>query len=251
MRDAATTPQSAAGSTASAEEVARYNALAAQWWDPAGPMWPLHKLNALRAPFILDCVARLLPDPRREGLEGLRVLDVGCGAGLLAEAMARAGARVTGVDPAERNIAIAREHAAAAGLDIDYRVGAVESLPDGEFDLVLNMEVVEHVTDLPAFMASCCALTRPGGMQFVATINRNPLSFVVAILGAEYVLRWLPRGTHDWRQFVTPAEAEALLAAGGFEVLERRGVSINPLTKRYRLSDFLGVNYMIAARRGD
>lgn len=233
------------------QEIARFNALAATWWDPEGPMWPLHRLNAARVPFILETLrAHMAVDAAAaRPLEGLRVLDIGCGAGLLSESMAGLGATVTAVDPAEQNIRIARDHARREGLDIDYRVGTVDALEGLQFDVVLNMEVVEHVEHLPLFMAQCCALTAPGGMQFVATINRNPLSWLVAIVGAEYVLRWLPRGTHQWRKFVTPAEATAMLAEGGLSVVEQRGVVVNPLVRAIKTSGFMGVNYMLAGVR--
>ena len=238
-------------STASEDEIARFNALAATWWDPAGPMWPLHRLNAVRVPFIVDTLrqAALATGPPDRCLHGLRILDIGCGAGLLSESMAALGADVTGVDPAERNIAIAQNHARASGLAVRYLHGSIDTLELGQFDVVLNMEVVEHVENLGLFMARCCAATAAGGLQFLATINRNPLSWLVAIVGAEYVLRWLPRGTHQWRKFVKPAEAATLLGDGGLEVIASRGVSVNPLTRGYRITDFLGVNYMLAARR--
>ena len=158
-------------------------------------------------------------------------------------------ASVTGVDPADRNIAIATSHAEQSGLDIEYLEGSVETLKDRQFDIVLNMEVVEHVDNLAFFVSRCNALTRPGGMQFLATINRNPLSWLVAIVGAEYVLRWLPRGTHQWRKFVKPDELKSMLASDGLEVLEYRGVSVNPFNRAYTVTDFTGVNYMLAARR--
>jgi len=236
-------------STVRPGEVARFDALAATWWDPAGPMWPLHRLNALRVPFILHNVRRAFALEPHARLDGITVLDVGCAAGILSESLAHHGARVTGIDPARRNIEIAREHARTAGLDIDYRTGPVESLRAGRFDVVLNMEVVEHVDDLPRFMDHCCDLVRPGGMHFLATINRTPLSFLTAIVGAEYVLRWLPRGTHSWRQFVKPEELQAHLARHGFAVADRSGVRINPLSRRFSLTGFEGVNYMLAARR--
>jgi 2-polyprenyl-6-hydroxyphenyl methylase/3-demethylubiquinone-9 3-methyltransferase len=232
-------------------EVARFDELAATWWDAEGPMWPLHRLNAVRVPFIVDAIARHLTGPRVAGrrLAGLTVLDVGCGAGLLAEAMAEQGAQVTGIDPSERNISIARSHAALRGIDIDYRVGSADVLEGRSFDVVLNMEVVEHVERLPDFMAQCCSLTRPGGLQFVATINRTWQSFLVAIVGAEHLLRWLPRGTHRWEKFVTPVEAARLLRAGELDLVAKRGVSVNPLTRAFRLIDSDRVNYMVAAQR--
>ena len=237
--------------TTNERELRRFNELATTWWDPEGPMWPLHKLNALRVPFILSVLDQqgLTSGSGERCLSGLRVLDIGCGAGLLSESMARLGAFVTGVDPAERNIAMARAHAQAAGLDINYLQGSVDALENGKFDVVLNMEVVEHVENLEVFMSGCCELTHPGGLQFLATINRNPLSWLVAIVGAEYLLRWLPRGTHQWRKFVKPDEAAKLLEDGGLDVITRRGVSVNPINRAYRITDFTGVNYMLAARK--
>ena len=239
--------------TVDPEEIARFNKLAETWWDPAGDMWPLHRLNALRAPFILDGIKRHLPVSTRESLplQGLTILDIGCGAGLLSEAMARHGAQVTGIDPASRNIEIATRHAADGGLAIEYLEGSAEDLQGRRFDVVLNMEVVEHVENVEAFMRSCCALVKPGGMHFVATINRNPISFLVAIIGAEYVLRWLPRGTHHWRNFVTPTEGVNMLDEGGFSVVEKRGVSVNPFTRSYKLTTSTRVNYMLVAIRGN
>ena len=233
------------------DEIARFDALASTWWDPTGPMWPLHTLNAARVPFIVETLCR---DRQRDAgqaqpLAGLRVLDIGCGAGLLSESIARLGGQVTAVDAAPQNIRIARAHALQSNLTIDYRLGAVEDLDDRPFDVVLNMEVVEHVADVESFMRQCCDMTAPGGMQFVATINRNPLSWLVAIVGAEYVLRWLPRGTHQWRKFVTPREAVDMLAAGGLNLVERRGVSVNAVHRTIRVGRFMGVNYMMAAKR--
>lgn len=234
------------------EERARYDGLAATWWDPEGPMWPLHRLNALRVPFITGAVVDHF---RREhgarALAGLSILDIGCGAGLLSEAMARAGARVTGVDPAARNIEIARAHADAGALDIEYLAGSVEQIAGRRFDVVLNMEVVEHVPDLGAFMQACGRCVDAGGMQVVSTINRNARSWLFAIVGAEYVLRWLPRGTHQWRRFVRPAELEAHLGDAQLSVVRRAGVGINPFTRAYRVTDDTRVNYMLVAVRHD
>ena len=234
-----------------ANEVARYNQLAQTWWDPTGPMWPLHRLNALRVPYVKEAVAAHFGRASEaRPLEGLSVLDIGCGAGLLSEAMARAGARVTGVDPAERNIAIASAHAAEQGLDIEYINGTIGSVDGRQFDIVLNMEVVEHVENLPGFMYACCQRVAAGGMQVVATLNRNPKSWLFAIVGAEYVLRWLPRGTHQWRKFVTPREMSAMLGASQFSVTATAGVGINPITRAYRVTSDTSVNYMVVASRG-
>lgn len=241
-----------AAPNADPQEVERYQALARTWWDDQGPMWPLHRLNALRVPFIVEHACRHFgrdPESARP-LEGLRALDVGCGAGLLSEAMARAGATVTGVEIAERSVSIAREHAERSGLDIRYEQGSVESLDASEaHDLVLNMEVVEHVPDLGAFVGEASRRIAPGGLTVLSTINRNPLSWLVAIVGAEYVLGWLPKGTHQWRRFVKPTELAALLERDGLELVDRKGVRVNPLTRAFTLTDFLGVNYMLVARR--
>ncbi len=226
-------------------EIDHFNQLAATWWDESGPMWPLHRLNALRVPFI----ERHLRD-HFGSLKGLSVLDVGCGAGILSESLARRGAHITGVDAAEKNIAIAKQHAESEGLSIDYRATTVEQLdPTAKFDVVLNMEVVEHVNDVSAFMKDCADRVKPGGMTFVATINRTPYSFVTAIVGAEYILRWLPKGTHHWSQFVTPAETLAFLRRDGFQVRETTGVGVNPLAKSLFLTSNTGANYMLAAAR--
>lgn len=238
--------------TADAAEIARFEAMAEDWWNPAGKFAPLHKFNPVRLAFIRDRLcARFGLDPLADQpLRGLRLLDIGCGGGLLSEPMARLGATVTGVDASARNIGIAAAHAAQTGIEIDYRAGTVEELVEsGEkpFDAVLNCEVVEHVADVELFLQSCAALVRPGGLMIVATLNRTPKSFALAIVGAEYVLRWLPRGTHDWRKFVRPSEIAALLRAGGMAIEELTGVSFNPISDRWRLSKDLDVNYMAVA----
>jgi 2-polyprenyl-6-hydroxyphenyl methylase/3-demethylubiquinone-9 3-methyltransferase len=234
------------------DEVAKFAALAGQWWDPAGKFAPLHRLNPARLTFIRDRIAAHTGrDPLAERpLAGLRVLDIGCGGGLLCEPLARLGAQVTGIDAAEQNIAVAAEHAAEAGLDIDYRHGTAEDLAEAGagFELVLNMEVVEHVADVAAFLQASAALVAPGGAMALATLNRTPKSFALAIVGAEYVLRWLPRGTHDWRRFLRPSELVASLRAAGLETRELTGVVYNPLTGAWRLAPHdLEVNYMVFA----
>ncbi len=230
------------------EEVAFYTRLADRWWDADGPFWPLHLLNQLRSEWIVERITTGAPE---SPLRGVRVLDIGCGGGLLAEAMARGGAEVTGIDVTERNITVARLHAEAAGLDIDYRYQSAEALAvAGErFDVVLNMEVVEHVADLDGFMAAACDLVAPSGHMFVATLNRTLAGFVIGIVGAEYVTRLLPRGTHQWSRFVRPDELAAHLADGGLEVAARSGVRVNPWRRRMTLTPWLGVNYMVHARR--
>jgi 2-polyprenyl-6-hydroxyphenyl methylase/3-demethylubiquinone-9 3-methyltransferase len=233
------------------QEAAFYARLAETWWDKQGPFWPIHTLNAVRVEYLRGWMVRhfTLANPEQTPLQGLRVLDMGCGGGVLSESIARLGARVTGVDVVKRNIQVAQHHARQEGLAIDYRNTSAETLADESiaFDVVLNMEVVEHVADLPAFMEACNRLVRPGGLMFIATINRTFLAWWVAILGAEYILRWLPRGTHQWRKFPTPAELVPLLGRDHLEVKEQVGVLVNPFTRRMRLGSFTGVNYMLVA----
>jgi 2-polyprenyl-6-hydroxyphenyl methylase/3-demethylubiquinone-9 3-methyltransferase len=235
--------------TVDAAEVAKFEAMAAEWWDPAGKFKPLHMLNPCRLDYIVDQVtAEFGRDPKaRRPLAGLRLLDIGCGGGLLSEPMARLGADVVGVDAAPGNIPVAELHAARSGLAIDYRHGTAEALAAaGEsFDVVLNMEVVEHVPDPAAYLAACRALLRPGGMMICSTINRNPKSWLLAIVGAERVMRWLPPGTHDWRRFITPDELSALLRGAGLEPVDAKGFVFDPLGWRWHLSDRdLSVNYV-------
>lgn len=232
------------------DEVARFDALAERWWDPDGPMRALHRLNPVRLAYIRDQACRRFGrDPRAaRPLEGLTVLDVGCGAGLLSEPMARLGGTVTGLDPAAANLDVARRHAARGGLSIDYRSDPVEALAE-RFDLVLAMEVVEHVPDVDAFVLACCRAVKPGGLLVMATINRTLRAFGLAIVAAEYVLRWLPRGTHDWEKFVTPEELARAIEAGGLSVADTSGAVYDPLAGAWSLSRDTGVNYMVAAVR--
>ena len=234
-------------------EIGYYERLAHTWWDRQGPLWPIHTLNTLRVRYLKRQITGHFGIARRSGkpLSGLRILDIGCGGGILSEALARLGADVTGVDVAKRNINVARHHAAEAGLPVYYLLGSAEDLAEaGErFDVVLNMEVVEHVADLGAFMKACNALVRPGGMMFVATINRSPLSWLVAIFGAEYVLGWLPKGTHQYKRLVKPKELEALLSDGKLSVTDVRGVRVNPITRGFSLTESPLVNYMMTAAR--
>jgi 2-polyprenyl-6-hydroxyphenyl methylase/3-demethylubiquinone-9 3-methyltransferase len=241
------------GSTIDAAEVARFAALADTWWDPAGQMGMLHKLNPVRIGFIKEAACRRFGrDPKRlDSLAGLRFLDIGCGGGILSEPMARLGAAVVGADPAEPNVEAARVHAAREGLTIDYRATTAEALADlGErFDVVLAMEVVEHVADLSLFVDRCAEMVKPGGLMVLATLNRTIKSFALAIVGAEYVLRWLPRGTHQWDKFVTPTELEIALEKSGLSVTEQTGVIYNLLADRWQLSSDMDVNYMVAAEK--
>jgi 2-polyprenyl-6-hydroxyphenyl methylase / 3-demethylubiquinone-9 3-methyltransferase len=234
-------------------EVERFSRLASTWWDPRGPMAPLHKLNPVRLGYIRDkATAHFNRDPKKLGcLEGLRVLDIGCGAGILSEPLARLGATMVGADPSEENITVARTHAEECGVAVDYRATTAEALAAaGEiFDVVLAMEVVEHVTDVEAFVATCASMVKPGGLMIAATLNRTLKSFALAIVGAEYILRWLPRGTHQWDKFVTPHEFERAIEHAGLNITGERGVIYNPLADRWQLSSDMDVNYMLVAQR--
>ena len=239
--------------TVDPDEVARFERLAATWWDPRGPMRPLHKFNPVRLAYVRDEACRRFGRNAagEDCLEGLTILDVGCGGGVLSEPLARMGAVVTGLDPAPTNVAVARTPAQASGVAVDYREETVEEVvARGErFDIVLAMEVVEHVTDVPAFVRSCCAAVRPDGLFIMATLNRTLRAYALAIVGAEYVLGWLPKGTHQWDKFVRPEELETAIEGGGLTVLETRGVAYNPLADSWSLSRDTAVNYMMLAGR--
>jgi 2-polyprenyl-6-hydroxyphenyl methylase / 3-demethylubiquinone-9 3-methyltransferase len=234
-------------------EVAKFNRLAGEWWDPKGKMKPLHRLNPLRLGYLRDTsAAHFDRDPKAiQPFKGLSLLDIGCGGGLLSEPLARLGFAVTGVDPAGDNVDVAEAHAARSGVAVTYRKVTAETLVKEKkrFDVVLAMEVVEHVPDVSEFVATATRLVKPGGLFVASTINRTKRAFALAIVGAEYVLRWLPVGTHSWDKFVTPDELEAAIGAGGLAVFDRQGVVFNPLTDRWSLARDMAVNYMLAARR--
>lgn len=235
-------------------EVAKFEAMAAEWWDPAGKFRPLHLMNPCRLDYIASQIAgeygRDLTKPAP--FAGLRILDIGCGGGLLSEPMARLGAEVVGADAAPRNIPVAQVHAATSGLSIDYRFTTAEdlALAGEQFDVVLNMEVVEHVSDPLAYLTACQALLKPGGIMLCSTLNRNPKSFLIAIIGAEWVMRWLPKGTHDWAKFITPEELYKLISKAGLKPLDRKGMVFNPISWSWSLSDRdLSVNYVTTSRK--
>ena len=234
-------------------EVERFSRHAADWWNPRGPMAALHKFNPVRLAYIRDqAAARFDRDPKKlDCLKGLRMLDIGCGGGILSEPLARLGAEMVGADPSEDNIAAARAHAEGAGVAIDYRATTAEELAaaNERFDIVLAMEVVEHVADVDVFVETCAAMVKPGGLMVAATLNRTLKSFALAIVGAEYVLRWLPRGTHQWDKFVTPEELETAIERTGLHVIAERGVIYNPFADRWQLSSDMDVNYMLVAQR--
>ncbi|MGR3761222.1 bifunctional 2-polyprenyl-6-hydroxyphenol methylase/3-demethylubiquinol 3-O-methyltransferase UbiG [Roseobacteraceae bacterium NS-SX3] len=239
-------------STVDPSEIAKFEAMAAEWWDPNGKFKPLHMLNPCRLDYITGQIAgefgRDLSSP--EPFKGLRILDIGCGGGLLSEPMARLGASVVGADAAEGNLPVARIHAEKSGLEIDYRHTTAEALAEAgeQFDAVLNMEVVEHVADPLAYLTAVQVLLKPGGLQICSTINRNPKSFAMAIIGAEVIMRWLPRGTHEWSKFITPDELYELLRRSGLDPVDRKGFVFNPVTWNWSISSRdLSVNYVTAS----
>lgn len=243
-----------ASATVDAGEIERFSRLAEKWWDAEGPFRPLHRINSLRLLYLRDSMAAhfgrnaLSPSP----LEGLRVLDIGCGGGLVAEPLARLGAYVVGIDASDKNIEVARWHAEQSGLAIDYRHASAEDVQAAResFDVVLALEVIEHVAGADLFIECCAALTRPGGIFIGSTINRTAKAFALAVVGAEYVLRWLPRGTHDWQKFLRPSEFAALLRRHGLKLKDMTGMAYRPLRNEWVLdAKDVSVNYLIAAAR--
>jgi 2-polyprenyl-6-hydroxyphenyl methylase/3-demethylubiquinone-9 3-methyltransferase len=227
------------------KELAKFSELAHKWWDPESEFRPLHQINPLRLGWIEQCAGPL---------NGRRIVDVGCGGGILSEAMARKGAQVLGIDLAERSLKVAQLHAMEAGIDnVYYREIAAEVLADeqaGQFDIVTCMEMVEHVPDPAAIVAACAKLVKPGGWVFLSTLNRSPKSFLFAIVGAEYLLRMLPAGTHEYAKFIRPSELATWGRSAGLDLLHTSGMQYNPLTKRYWLSGDTSVNYLLACRKG-
>ncbi|GGB92342.1 ubiquinone biosynthesis O-methyltransferase [Marivita lacus] len=241
-----------ATTTVDPSEIAKFEAMAAEWWDPNGKFKPLHMMNPVRLDYVTTQIAEEYDRDLEHALPftELRILDIGCGGGLLCEPMARLGATVVGVDAGGSNIPVARAHAQQSGLDIDYRHTTAEAMGNaGElFDVILNMEVVEHVADPLAYLTACQRLLKPGGLHLCSTINRNAKSFAAAIVGAEFIMRWLPKGTHDWAKFITPDELYALLRQAGLDPVDRKGFQFNPVSWRWNLSDRdLSVNYVTAS----
>jgi 2-polyprenyl-6-hydroxyphenyl methylase/3-demethylubiquinone-9 3-methyltransferase len=242
-----------AQTTINPAELAKFSAMADDWWDPSGKFAPLHKFNPVRLAYIRDWALRHFrrDETARHPLDGLTVLDIGCGGGLLCEPLTRLGASVTGIDAGGKNVVVARLHAERMGLAIDYRETTSEALAaEGKrFDIVLNMEVVEHVDNVPLYIKSCADLVAPGGLLFSATINRTLRARALAVFFAENVLRWLPRGTHDWNKFLTSDELKALITRNGLRIADQCGVVFNPLADEWRKSTDMGVNYMVLAER--
>lgn len=239
--------------TINEDEVAHFAAMAEEWWDPSGKFKPLHKFNPVRLAYIRTEILDhfKLDGTKRHPFKGLKILDIGCGGGLLCEPMTRLGATVTGADASEKNIRIAASHAEQTGLEIDYRATTSETMAAAgeQFDVVLNMEVVEHVADVPLYLSSCAELVKPGGLMFVATINRTAKAFALAIVGAEYVLRWMPKGTHSYSKFLTPEEISSQLKRHGMSIKDKCGVTYSPLQDQWRKSRDMSVNYMLLAEK--
>ncbi|UXN05876.1 bifunctional 2-polyprenyl-6-hydroxyphenol methylase/3-demethylubiquinol 3-O-methyltransferase UbiG [Bartonella sp. HY761] len=234
-------------------EVERFSRIAAEWWNPEGKFRPLHKFNPTRLAYIKEkiCLAFDRDPLAALPLEGLRILDIGCGGGLLCEPLARLGAYVVGADASATNIEVAKIHADQSGVTIDYRATTAEDLAAAgeKFDCVLNMEVVEHVADVHLFMEACSAMVKPQGLMFVATINRTLKAWALVIIGAEYVLRWLPKGTHSYDKFLRPEELKKELGSNGLSVIDELGITFNPIKDSWNRSRDMDANYMLLARR--
>ena len=243
-----------AQTTVDPAEIAKFEAMAAEWWDVNGKFKPLHMLNPCRLDYITSQIAAEFGRDLAQDapFEGLRILDIGCGGGLLCVPMARLGATIVGADAAERNIPVAKVHAEQSGLDIDYRFTTAEAMAEAgeQFDVVLNMEVVEHVADPLAYLTACQQLLKPGGLQICSTLNRNPKSYLMAIIGAEHIMRWLPKGTHEWSKFITPDELFELLTTSGMTPVDRKGFVFNPISWSWSISEKdLSVNYVTASTK--
>jgi 2-polyprenyl-6-hydroxyphenyl methylase/3-demethylubiquinone-9 3-methyltransferase len=242
--------------TVDAEDVARFSAIAAEWWDPLGKFKPLHAINPVRIAYVRDQILSHFGRPHtvESPLSGLSLLDIGCGGGLVAEPMARLGAQVTGIDASEKNITVASLHAQSGGLNVDYRASTAEALAESgaQYDVVLALEIVEHVADVSLFLRSLATLIKPQGMLVMSTLNRTAKSYLMAIIGAEYVLRLLPRGTHQWQQFIRPSELASGVEKSGLHVQEIKGLVLNPLRNSWHIHPRdLDVNYLLVARKGE
>ena len=247
------TGQTQSSSTVDPSEIAKFTAMADDWWDPQGKFKPLHRLNRARLSYLRDVICQRFGRESKASrpLDGLRLLDLGCGGGLISEPMTRLGAQVVGADMTPVNIEIAKSHAASQSLNIDYRHVSAESLVEAEesFDVVLALEIIEHVADVDLFIDQCCRLVRPGGVLIFSTINRTPKAYAMAIIGAEYVMRWLPKGTHEFDKFVRPEEIASQIDPGVFNVNPPQGLSYDLFQSRWQLSDDTSVNYFLSAYR--
>ena len=233
--------------TINKEEIQKFSKLADQWWDINGKFKPLHMFNPIRIQYILETISKYY-NLKTKSLNGLKILDIGCGGGLISEPMARLGASVTGIDASEKNIKVAKFHASQNNLNINYLNKSPEQLKDlKNFDVILNLEVVEHVENLNLYLSSCNTLIKKNGLMFTATINRTLISYLKAIIGAEYVLRWLPIGTHDWNKFIKPEELEKLLTKANFSTFDLKGLEFNPLSRKWKKTENLSVNYIICS----
>ncbi len=233
--------------TINKEEIQKFSKLADQWWDINGKFKPLHMFNPIRIQYILETISKYF-NLKTKSLNGLKILDIGCGGGLISEPMARLGASVTGIDASEKNIKVAKFHASQNNLNINYLNKSPEQLKDlKNFDVILNLEVVEHVENLNLYLSSCNTLIKKNGLMFTATINRTLISYLKAIIGAEYVLRWLPIGTHDWNKFIKPEELEKLLTKANFSTFDLKGLEFNPLSRKWKKTENLSVNYIICS----
>ena len=241
-------------STVDQREIDHYKKLASLWWNRSGPFWPLHKLNEIRIDWIQEQLLNsgLVRSSFTDfPFTGLRVLDVGCGGGILSESLAKLGANVTGIDVVEKNLSVASLHAQKSSLDIQYELATVEEFASRrkQFDVVFSMEVVEHVANISTYMRACSRLTRLGGMAFVATINRNVFAWLTAIIGAEYILKWLPRGTHHYSMLRKPNEIKQYLSEDGFSIIDATGVRVNPINRKFSLTPSMAINYMLCGRK--
>jgi len=236
--------------TINKEEIQKFSKLADEWWDVKGKFKPLHMFNPIRIEYITDNIKKHLKIENNKNffLEGLNILDIGCGGGLISEPMARLGANVTGIDASEKNINVARLHSKKSGLQINYLNKSPENLNEKEkYDIILNLEIVEHVEDVNLYIRSCYKLLKKNGIMFTATLNRSFISYLKAIIGAEYILRWLPIGTHDWNKFIKPEELEQLLNQEKFSTLNLKGLKFNPFSQKWKKSNDLSVNYIICS----